>query len=124
MIAAIRHRWSPQAAALLAVALFAFASAQSVVMQARDALPWASWPICTAAPDGGQPHAPSGKGAYAVCAVCAAAAAFAVAIRGPEPAAPTSTVWRPWRPRTLPVLPGPPAPLPRARGPPPTLPAA
>ena len=103
-------------AALLAVALLAFAAVRSVVMQAEAATPWGATEICDIhrTAGGGDPH----QAPPAPCAFCVAAAHSPVQCLA-APLHPPS--WVRWTPPTTTdpaAAASPIPPTPRARGPP------
>ena len=104
------------AAALLAVALLAFAGARSVVMQAEANTVFGSAPICAAGPAGSNPD--PRQAVQAACAFCAAAAEVPLQGLVQPLRTPSWTRWTP-SPSAPPGAAPPPAPpMPRARGPP------
>lgn len=113
MIARSRRRWLPAAAALLAVALFAFATARSAVMQAEAGAWWASAPICDV-----HGSADAGHGAQGPCAFCAVAAHSPIQGLAEPLSLPGCVRWRPDVPNARPALRQPKPPAARARGPP------
>jgi hypothetical protein len=117
------RRWSAYAAAFLAVALFAFAFTQSVLMQAAGDMPAATMVICTGqgAVQMDVHHGVPAEKPQKACPFCAAAShAPLCAAMAPVPAS-SAVAWtayaamRPLGPR------GPPAFEARARGPPQAL---
>ena len=105
------------AAALLAVALLALATVRSTVMQAEAATPWGMAPICSAEGAGSHDADPR-KAALASCSFCMAAAHIPLQTVVVPIAMPVCVRWTPARPAPPAPSRQPPAPLPRARGPP------
>ncbi len=89
---------STLAAALVAVGLPVFASAQSVVMQAAAQGPYAGWPICSVGGGEGPRGGPADKADQGPCALCALAACAAATEHAPSPTLPMAVAWRPDRP--------------------------
>lgn len=91
------HSWLARFAALLAVALLAFATVKSVVMQAEMASPLANAPMCGEDMSGHHPGDNSSdahKSALAFCAFCAAAAHAPVESRPALARTPHFVAWR------------------------------
>jgi hypothetical protein len=111
------RRIPASAAALLAVALLAFAVIRSTVMQAQAATPWGMAPICSVENAGGHDDYPR-KAPLASCRFCTAAAHVPLPpVAKPFPT-PVCVLWRTAVAAPAPLLRQLGAPLPRARGPP------
>lgn len=111
------RRLPAYAAALLAVALLAFAVVRSTVMQAEAATPWGAAPICSAGEAGG-PGADPRQSALASCSFCMAAAHSPLQAVAQPFAAPVCVRWLSFAQVQTSVLRQPDAIAPRARGPP------
>lgn len=105
------------AAALLAVALLAWAAVRSTVMQAEAATPWGMAPICSAGDAGGHDADPR-QAALAACSFCMAAAHVPLQAAVHPVPTPVCIRWVPARVRAIVFPRQPQAPRPRARGPP------
>lgn len=91
----LARSWIAHVTAMLAVALLAFASVKSSVMQAEMALPWANAPMCGEMPGharSGDPH--EHHKALEFCAACAAAAHAPIVAHPVLLRTPISVAWR------------------------------
>jgi hypothetical protein len=110
------HRWTAHAAALLALALLAFATVKSAVMQVEAQTILGQPPICSVSQDGikDDPH----HGMTTVCAFCAAAAHASIQTYAPPLRRPSVVLWCPPAPARDAAVAQPDALTPKARGPP------
>jgi hypothetical protein len=113
------HRWTAYAATFVAVALLAFATVKSAVMQVDAQTLFGQVPICSVTNDGvsADPH----HGSTTACAFCAAAAHAPIQSYAPPLRQPCAVPWRPSVSAPDLAVVQPEAPAPRARGPPASL---